>query len=209
MPEKAMKIAQLVDLDILDETSKDLWNYQPDELIQLISALATGDDDEPTRSWINRHSSEFVSLDIKLVAIAPESATALLKQGHNLDLKLKNLADWDLAAKVIKNLSNIDKELASIVIRNNQKGIAQGFVLKWPNCNYKGLPEFIKLMSDLAPDVLKECLESLDPIIIKTSWVERLKCSEEEQQAAEALINLITDGNIASLMDVSRNLKNL
>jgi hypothetical protein len=69
-------------------------------------------------------------------------------------------------------------------------------------------------MDDLAPDILKECLESLDPTTIRNSWSERLKGKStkvngkvEERQAAEALINLIIDKNITSLVDVAHELK--
>jgi hypothetical protein len=100
MPEKATQIAHLVDLNALDDTAKDLWKNQPHELICMISALAAGDDYEPARSWINRHSSELVSLHPLLVAIAPESTTAILRQGYILDLKLGDLANWNIASLV-------------------------------------------------------------------------------------------------------------
>jgi hypothetical protein len=181
----------------------------------MIGALAAGDDYEPARSWINRHSSELVSLHPLLVAIAPESTTAILRNGYILDLKLGDLANWNIAALVIRRLSIVDKELASIVLKTNHQGIAQGFVLRRHDCNYKGLPEFLDLMCELAPDILKECLESLDPTTIRISWAERLKGKSkrvngkaEERQAAEALLNLIIDKDITSLVDVSHDLKN-
>jgi hypothetical protein len=101
-----------------------------------------------------------------------------------------------------------------MVLRTNQVGIAQGFVLKRHDCDYKGFPEFLNMMNDLTPDILKECLESLDPINIRVSWSERLKGESitvngkvEERQAAEALINLIIDQNVTSLVDVALELK--
>ena len=100
-----------------------------------------------------------------------------------------------------------------MVLRTNQVGIAQGFVLKRHDCDYKGFPEFLNLMNDLAPDTLKECLESLDPITVRTSWSERLKGKSitvngkvKERQAAEALMNLIIDQNITLLVDVAQEL---
>lgn len=214
MPEKATQIVHLVDLNALDDTAKGLWGNQPHELICMISALAEGDDYEPARSWINRHSSELVSLHPLLVAIAPESTTAILRQGYILDLKLGDLANWNIAALVIRRLSIVDKELASIVLRTNHQGIAQGFVLKRHDCNYKGLPEFLELMGELSPDVLRECLESLDPTTIRISWSERLKGNSrkvngkaEERKAAEALINLSIDKNITLLANVTHELK--
>ena len=57
-------------------------------------------------------------------------------------------------------------------------------------------------MSDLAPDILKECLESLDQNTVKTKPAERLKGTVEERQTVETLINLIIDENIISLVDV-------
>lgn len=214
MPEKAKQIAHLVDLNALDDTSKDLWGNPPHELLCMIAALATGSDYEPARLWINRHTNELDSLRPVLVAIAPESTTAKLRQGYNLDFKLGDLAHWDLAALAIKRLSTVDKELASMILRTNQQGIAQGFVLKRHDCNYKDFPEFLSLMNDLEPDTLKECLESLDPITIKASWSERLKGKSitvngkvEEQQAAESLINLIIDQNITPLVDIAQQLK--
>lgn len=157
---------------------------------------------------------EFASLDPLLVAIAPESTTAILRQGYCLDLKLDDLANWNLAALVIKRLSSVDKELTSMVLRTNQQGITQGFVLKRHDCDYEGFPEFLNLMSDLAPDILRECLEALDSTTIMTSWSERLEGKSrkvngkaEERKAAEALINLIIDQNITSLVDVVQELK--
>lgn len=214
MPGKATQIARLVDLNALDNTAKGLWGNPPYELLCIINALAAGDDYEPARSWINRHSNELVSLHPLLVAIAPESTTSILRQGYNLDFRLGDLADWDLAALAIRHLSIVDKELASMVLRTNYQGIAQGLVLKRHDCDYKGFPEFLNLMDDLAPDILKECLESLDPTTIRNSWSERLKGKStkvngkvEERQAAEALINLIIDKNITSLVDVAHELK--
>jgi len=214
MPGKATQIARLVDLNALDNTAKGLWGNPPYELLCIINALAAGDDYEPARSWINRHSNELVSLHPLLVAIAPESTTSILRQGYNLDFRLGDLADWDLAALAIRHLSIVDKELASMVLRTNYQGIAQGLVLKRHDCDYKGFPEFLNLMDDLAPDILKECLESLDPTTIRNSWSERLKGKStkvngkvEERQAAEALINLIIDKDITSLVDVAHELK--
>lgn len=216
MPEKVPKIAHLVDFNALDDTSKGLWGNPPHELLSMMAALAIGDNFEPARSWINKHSNEIVSLHPLLVAISPESTTTILKQGYNLDFKLGDLAHWNLAAITVRSLSTVDKDLASMVLRTNQVGISQGLVLKRHDCDYKGFPEFINLMNDLAPDTLKKCLESLDPITVKASWSERLKGKSitvngkvEERQAAEALINLVIDQNITSLVDVSQELKKL
>ncbi len=207
MPEKATEISHLIDFDVLDETSKGLWGNQPHELIQLIHALATEDDGEPVRSWINRHSEEFVSLDLILVAVAPESTTAILGEGYNLNLNLDDLAHWNLATVAVGRLSTVDKKLASIVINSNQQGITKGFELKNDRSDYKCFPEFIELMGALSPDILKECLESLDPTIISISWSERLKGNSEERLAAETLINLVIKENITSLVDIAQELK--
>ena len=177
------------------------------ELIQLIHALATEDDGEPVRSWINRHSEEFVSLDLILVAVAPESTTAILGEGYNLNLNLDDLAHWNLATVAVGRLSTVDKKLASIVINSNQQGITKGFELKNDRSDYKCFPEFIELMGALSPDILKECLESLDPTIISISWSERLKGNSEERLAAETLINLVIKENITSLVDIAQELK--
>jgi hypothetical protein len=64
-------------------------------------------------------------------------------------------------------------------------------------------------MSDLTPDILKECLESLDPITIRTTWAERLQGNDDEKQAVETLIKLIIDENITSLVDVAQELRNI
>lgn len=214
MPEKASQIAHLVDFNALDNTSKGLWGNKIYELLPLIAALAMGDDYEPAKSWVNRHSNELITLHPILVAIAPESTTSLLRQGYFLDFKLGDLAHWEIATLAIRSLSNVDKDLASIVLRTNKEGIAQGFILRRHDCNYKDFPEFLNLMSDLAPDTLKECIESLDPITVRTSWLERLKGNSriingkvEERQAAESLINLVIDKNITLLMDVALELK--
>lgn len=214
MPEKATQIAHLVDFNALDDTSKGLWGNKIYELLPLIAALVIGDDYEPARTWINRHSNELVNLHPLLVAIAPESTTAILRQGYDLDFKLGDLANWNLAAIAIRRLSIVDKELASMVIRNNQVGIAQGLVLKRHDCDYRRFPEFLSLMSDLTPNILKECLESLDPITVRASWSERIKGKSitvngkvEERQAAESLINLVIDQNITSLVDLAQELK--
>ncbi|MGP8024765.1 MAG: hypothetical protein ACLQG5_03870 [Methanobacterium sp.] len=175
----------------------------------MISALSIRDNNEPAKTWINLHSRELVSLNPLLVAVAPESTTAILKQGYKLDLKLEDLAEWGLAARTIRSLSKVDNELASMVLRTNHQGIAQGFILKRDNIDYTGFPEFINLMSDLTPDILKKCLESLDPIIVETSWSDRLKGKVEERQAAETLINVIIDKKIKSLMDIANELKQL
>ena len=209
MNDKAVQIAHLIDLDTIDETLKNLWSDQPYELSYLIYILATGDDHEPARSWINKHSSELVSLSRQIVAIAPESATNLLNQGYNLDLRLGDLADWCLATLTIKRLSEVEKKLASNVLITNQQGICQGFILKRNNNNYKCFSEFIEQMSDLTPDILKGCLESLDPITIRTSWAERLQGNDDEKQAVETLIKLIIDENITSLVDVAQELRNI
>jgi hypothetical protein len=69
-------------------------------------------------------------------------------------------------------------------------------------------------MGELSPDVLRECLESLDPTTIRISWSERLKGNSrkvngkaEERKAAEALINLSIDKNITLLANVTHELK--
>jgi hypothetical protein len=101
MPEKAKQIAHLIDLNALDDTSKGLWGNLPHELLCMIAALATGDDHKISRLWINRHANELVSLHPLLVAIAPESTTAI-RQGCNLDFALGDLANWDLATLAIR-----------------------------------------------------------------------------------------------------------
>ena len=108
LPEKAVQIAHLVDLKSLDKTSEGLWNNQPKELIDIIRSLAIGKDCEPARSWINQHSSEFESLNPLLVAIAPESAIELLNKGYDLDLKVGDLTNWELATYIIKRLSIVE-----------------------------------------------------------------------------------------------------
>lgn len=214
MPEKATQIANLVDLNALDNTSKGLWGNKIYELLPLIAALAMGDDYEPARSWVNRHNNELITLHPILVAIAPESTTSILRKGYFLDFELGDLAHWEIATMAIRSLSNVDKDLASMVLRANKEGIAQGFVLKRHDCDYKCFPEFLNQMNDLTPDTLKECLESLDPVIIRASWSERLRGKSitvngkvEERQAVEALINLVIYQNVISLVNVAQELK--
>jgi hypothetical protein len=107
----------------------------------------------------------------------------------------------------ITNLSRVDKELASKVLVNNKNEIAQGFELKRDNCIYECFPDFINLMKDLTPDVLNECLESLDSISISNSWAKRLDGDEGEQCAVETLIKLVIDENITSLISIAQELK--
>lgn len=208
MPEKAAQIAHLVDFNTLNDTSKDLWKNPSGELIDMIRALSVEDDGEPARSWINQHSDEFCSLNPLLVAIAPESAIKIIRDGYELELKSMNSDYWIYAAMVVYSLSKVDKEVASMVIKTNQKNIVKGFELRKHDCNYECFPKFIELMKELTPDTLKEYLESLDPTIIKTSWTERLNGDEEERKAAETLINLIINENIDSLVGVVQELKN-
>lgn len=209
MPDKASEIIHLVDLNALNETSKDLWKYPPYELIYIITALAGEDDCEPARSWINQHVNELNMLDPRLVIITPESTIPLLKKGCKLDLKLGELSEWGLATLTIQSISTIDKKVASMVLETNKEGIVQGLEFKRHNYYYKDFPEFIDMIKDLAPNILKECLESLDPVTIKSSWAERLKGDKKEQQAVETLINLITNKNITSLMNVAHELKGI
>jgi hypothetical protein len=208
MPEKANQIADLIDLDIVDNNSKNLWIDLPHELMYLIAILATGNE-EHARSWINQHSSELENLYPQIVAIAPEAAINLLNQGYKLDLTLVDSVNWGLATLTIKRLSSVDKKLASNVLITNQQGISQGFILKRKDSDYDCFSEFIELMSDLTPDILKECLESLDPITIRTTWAERLQGNDDEKQAVETLIKLIIDENITSLVDVAQELRNI
>lgn len=213
MPEKAMEIVDLIDFNELDETTKDMWGNPPSELIELVKAFVIQDDCEPARSWINHHSEEFINLNPVLTVIAPESAMDSLNQGYNLDLNLKSLFNWGFAYLTIKRLSNIDKKLASMVLKNNQQGITQGFEFKTSYSYYSGLSEeiqkFIKITNDLTPGILKECLESIDPTIIRVSWVKRLKGGSGGRLILENFINLIIDEDITSLMDIVKELKKI
>ena len=206
MPEKAKQIALEVNFDVLDGATQGLWNNPPSELLFLIDALAVENNYDPARSWVNRHNGELVKLDTILAAVAPEAVASALRSGHSLDLHLGDYADWNLAAIAIQSLSEVDKVIAFEVLNHNSQDISKGFLLKRNDCEFKNFPLFLSLMSELAPDVLKRSLDSVDPTIIETNWVQRLHGKEEEQQAVKSLIKFIISSGQSYLSDIAKKL---
>jgi hypothetical protein len=191
MPRQAERVVAKVDFDTLDEAAKGLWGHMPTELHALIWALAVGPDEEPARSWVNRHVAELVRLTPALAIVAPEAVVTGLRAGHSLDLGVDSGLDWPRATVALAEIAEVDKGLAIGVAEDNYIAMAQGFTrLQASNC--KWVPYFLSIMQQLAPTVLDKALMAIDATTAEQNWADRLRGKIAERRAVAALLDAVT-----------------
>jgi hypothetical protein len=189
-PRQVKQLLAQVSLVTLDKMTEGLWEEMPPELMELIWALAVGDNYEPARSWVWRHASEITRVTIVIAIVAPQVAIESLKKGFALNLGVESGVNWIHACLALNSIAEVDSAYATLVAETNCLTIAKGFTnLQASDCEY--VPTFLKLIEHLAPRVLDEAMANVDLTVAENNWTERLRGKVTERRAVTALLDRV------------------
>ena len=184
---KHREIVKALNWAKVEAATKQCWATFPRDLRLLLGMLITTKNQEPSRSWVVRHTDDIQQVVPFLVWIAPQAMAKKIKAGSRLDLSVQAGHDWGEAMVALLALNSIDKDIVQSVLKDNLQTLAKGFS-NLSNLHSEHVPLTCKYLKSLRPKIFHEMAPLLDHALAMRSWEARAKGQLKERRAVRAVL---------------------
>ena len=184
-PERWSEAMASVDLDHLDHVSLGEWTPTP-RVARLVYTLASGSDPSPGRRWARRHADDLDHVPAFLAAADPELAVDAVRRGHPILLPDSNQSE--LAATVIAAIADVDREIATAVVRENEDQIVAALESDRSHLS-EGIEHLVQAVDRLDSDWINERLLELDLKALRHRWAEHADGKDSDTRTARFLLD--------------------
>ncbi len=188
-PRVAKRIAREVDLTTLDEPSAGLWRDPPHELEELVGSLSITPNFEPARTWIGMHQQELFHIPARFAVFAPNVSVAAMSRGASVDLGLRGLAEWDIAAYALRALDAVDASAARQVLNSHEADLTKAFELPKSD-EGEGLGSFLGIAMKVSSETVGRALSQIRIGAAEERWTELLRGNTTGRKGVAALVDL-------------------
>lgn len=170
-PDQWSEAMSTVDLDHLDRVSKGEW-APSSRVARLVLTLASGSDPSPGRRWARRHADELDHVPPFLAVGDPELAVDVMRGGRPILLSGAN--GWNLAARAIAAIADVDRDTAGAVVRANEGSILAGLASDQSHIS-EGIEHLVRAVDRIDPGWMNDRLGVLDLQTLRPMWTERVE----------------------------------
>ena len=187
--EKYHNIVSSIDITKLNENTLGLWENPPRELRLLIVTLAANN---RVKTWLESHQSEIKIIDPLIGQIVPKVALDVFSRGGYIDFCGHNGNDWNASARLINQLSKINKDMTIDVIRQNLPNLIKGINNLWDiDCEENQLIRLLDNIFKINPELIRIIFESLNLEECNKSWLRTIESKKRSSiKTVKKLIEL-------------------
>jgi hypothetical protein len=202
---KAKQIVEHLDFEVLDQTTRGIWENPPHELLEFVRSLAYAFGNfEPVQSWIEHHEREIQNFPAHFAFIAPSVALRAHNAGKKIELGIASVLGWGLPACILQKIASLDQSAARVLALNHVEQMADNFRIPQSNqCEHLDL--FVAVLQAIAPEVLTTAFDLMEPSVVRENWAERLRGSMAERRAAATLVQAAQ--SCSRLADIAAELR--
>lgn len=172
-----------VDFNILNSKTADMWQIQPDVLIQLLYMLSSCDKIK-TEEWIYSNRNKIKTIDTALTQFSPRTAEYVLNNGGSIILAKSHR--WHVNANAVFALRSYDKKLCCKIVDENLADIKQS-VYNLSSIAWEEYYLFLKQLLIVNRDLINIIIRDIDVPLIEEKWGSTLKDKYYKNQKKDLL----------------------
>ena len=198
-PAKARKVRAALDLSRVGVTIGDHWSRLPHEAVVFL-CQASLDKDAKARvtALVNAQAVSIKCLPARLAIVAPSAAITVVESGNKVGLGECMALEWLLVACIVHQMHLRRPDLLVELLRPHVPKAVEGMQGHQLN-TYEGVGDFVRVMNEADPVLLREILAQLDPDKAEKHWAECLKKGGKPSQSVAHLVeaSLLLSAGIA------------
>lgn len=184
-PTICREMGELIDPEPLAVRARE--TERPEEIDNLITALALTGDYEPGASVARRVYTDRMSMSSRAAYIAPDAALEVLGRGGKIPLPIGGgLPQWRFATAVVVRIARLDAALAARLLEANTAALADGLVFRQSNGG-DGMQRFLSIALEYNRDAVRSGLELLEFAAVQPHWSARMRGAESERESMRAI----------------------
>lgn len=187
-PAKARKVRAALDLTRIGSTIGDHWSRLPHEaVVFLCQASLDKDAHRRVAALVNRQTGSIKCLPARLAFVAPSAAITVVEFGNTVDLSECMALEWPLVVSIVHQVHLKRPDLVTKLLRPHMPKVVEAMQGHQLN-TYEGVGDFVCLMNEADPLLLREILAQLDPDNVEKHWAECLKKGGKPSQSVAHLV---------------------
>lgn len=170
-----------IDFNVLDSKTDDMWEEQPDVLIELLYMLHDCDKIK-TEEWIYSNKNKVKIIDTALTQLSPRTAEYVLNNGGLITLTKSHR--WRINAAAVSSLRSYNKKMCYKIVEDNLADIKQS-LYDLSSIAWKEYYLFLKQLLLVNKGIVDIIINDLDVPLLEEKWIGTLEDKYYNNQKKE------------------------